>query len=119
MEEKEIIIVQGNKLEYQKKHYDTIKKVVFYAKEIFNDNLCNITLGGSGGKGKIIDKWSDLDFYIILRRYDHKEIATSRVFPENPIAMLPFCRGNSRSDSQYVASVTAKPSPAPAATSYQ
>ena len=44
------------------------------AKEIFKDNLINVTLGGSGGKGKIIDGWSDLDIYIIIHDYIQEEI---------------------------------------------
>lgn len=40
------------------------------ALSIFKDNLINITLGGSGGKGTIIDGWSDLDLYIVLNDYD-------------------------------------------------
>ena len=32
--------------------------------QIFGDNLLNLTLGGSGGKGNIIKNWSDLDIYV-------------------------------------------------------
>lgn len=76
MNDNEIIVNNETVLKYPKKYYETMNKVIDYAKEIFKDNLCNITLGGSGGKGKIIEDWSDLDFYIILQRYNHKEIAT-------------------------------------------
>lgn len=49
---------------------DLIKK----AKLFFKDKLINITLGGSGGKDDIIDNWSDLDMYIVLKLYDYKTI---------------------------------------------
>jgi hypothetical protein len=42
---------------------------------VFKDNLLSVTLGGSGGKNKIIDGWSDLDIYIILKRYDIEQIS--------------------------------------------
>jgi len=42
--------------------------------DVFVDNLLNVTLGGSGGKNKIIDGWSDLDIYIILKKYDIEQI---------------------------------------------
>lgn len=42
----------------------------------FNDNLINITLGGSGGKGNVIDGWSDLDLYVILNKYNPAQIAS-------------------------------------------
>lgn len=42
---------------------------------VFKDNLLSVTLGGSGGKNKIIDGWSDLDIYIILKKYDIKQIS--------------------------------------------
>ena len=38
--------------------------------QIFSDNLLNLTLGGSGGKGNIIKNWSDLDIYVLLKKYD-------------------------------------------------
>ena len=42
---------------------------------VFKDNLLSVTLGGSGGKNKIIDGWSDLDIYIILKKYDIEQIS--------------------------------------------
>lgn len=56
--------------EYRKEVLKTIEK----AKRIFEDNLVNITLCGSGGKGNIIEGWSDLDFYIILENYNKKQV---------------------------------------------
>ena len=44
-------------------------------RNVFRDNLLSVTLGGSGGKNKIIDGWSDLDIYIILKKYDIKQIS--------------------------------------------
>ena len=47
-----------------------ILKLVKLAKKVFKNNLLSIMLAGSGGKNKIIAGWSDLDFYIVLRKVD-------------------------------------------------
>ena len=56
-------------------HYkETLNNVINIAIKIFNDNLINLTLGGSAGKGNVIDNWSDLDLYIILYSYDIEQV---------------------------------------------
>ena len=37
---------------------------------IYDNELVDIMLAGSGGKGLIIYNWSDLDIYIIVNKYD-------------------------------------------------
>ena len=50
------------------------KNTLIYVREsaidIFQDKLYNLTLGGSGGKGNIIEGFSDLDLYIVLEEHD-------------------------------------------------
>lgn len=46
-----------------------------FARSTFRDNLCSVTLGGSGGKGNIIEGWSDLDLYLVLRKYNQNEVS--------------------------------------------
>ena len=52
-----------------------LNKTIRNALITFKENLINITLGGSGGKGNIIEGWSDLDLYIILNDYDVEQVA--------------------------------------------
>ena len=61
-----------NKLpeKYKKK----LELILETAQNIFDDNLINIILGGSGGKGNIIENWSDLDIYIIFKEYNKEQI---------------------------------------------
>lgn len=47
-----------------------IDSVLKNGKNIFNDNLVCIVLGGSCGKNDNIIGWSDIDLYIILKEYD-------------------------------------------------
>lgn len=51
-----------------------IIEVLKVAFKTFGDNLQSVTLGGSGGKNKLIPGWSDLDFYIVLKKYDIDQI---------------------------------------------
>lgn len=52
-----------------------LKNVINNAILIFKDNLINVTLGGSGGKGNIIEDWSDLDVYIVLNKYNTTQVS--------------------------------------------
>lgn len=61
--------------DYPQKYIELINRVVNSMTSIFDDNLITIILGGSGGKGNIIDGWSDIDLYVILRTYDVYEIS--------------------------------------------
>ena len=54
---------------------DELKNVVNNAMAIFKDNLINMTLGGSGGKGNAINGWSDLDVYIVLNIYNTEQVS--------------------------------------------
>jgi len=51
---------------YQNVLLDTIE----ISKEIYKDNLIDIFLAGSGGRGHIIENWSDIDLYIITNHFD-------------------------------------------------
>jgi len=55
-------------------------EVIEKAKSIFQDNLLNITLGGSGGKNNIIPGWSDLDLYFVFQKYDNKKVTQFNEF---------------------------------------
>ena len=44
-----------------------LDELLIRAKSVFGDNLLSFIVGGSGGKGNIIDKWSDLDIYIVVK----------------------------------------------------
>ncbi len=55
----------------QCQHYDTI---VNMASDSFGDNLSALILGGSAGKNKFIEDWSDMDLYVILRDREEKQI---------------------------------------------
>lgn len=59
---------------YPEVYKRTLIDLMDAAREELKDNLLSITLGGSGGKNKIIEGWSDLDVYIILKKYDCKQI---------------------------------------------
>lgn len=56
------------------KYKQQLELILECAKNIFDDNLINIILGGSGGKGNIIENWSDLDIYIIFKEYNKEQI---------------------------------------------
>ena len=56
--------------EYKVSLVDALDRI----RDVFGDNLLNVTLGGSGGKNKIIDGWSDLDIYVVLKKYDIEQI---------------------------------------------
>lgn len=56
--------------DYPIKYIELINRVVNSMISIFDDNLITIVLGGSGGKGNIIEGWSDIDLYVILKTYD-------------------------------------------------
>ena len=59
---------------YPVKYIELINRIVNSMISIFDDNLITIVLGGSGGKGNIIDGWSDIDLYVILKTYNVDEI---------------------------------------------
>ncbi len=59
---------------YPQLYKEKITEVLNYSLEVFKDNLCSITLGGSGGKNKLMPGWSDLDFYIVLYNYDYRQV---------------------------------------------
>lgn len=57
------------------KNYDEqLKEIVKLAEIIFGDNLLNITLGGSAGKGLVIQNWSDIDLYLVLKEYNIDQV---------------------------------------------
>lgn len=56
----------------QIKQYDRIRKGSI---EIFKDNLNMVVLGGSAGKAKFIDGWSDLDLYVFLKNCDKQSVS--------------------------------------------
>lgn len=60
---------------YPEHYKKTLIDLIDIAQEELKDNLLSITLGGSGGKNKIIEGWSDLDVYIILEKYDINQIS--------------------------------------------
>lgn len=67
---------------FQKYNYDnfpleygiTIKAAVQLAINQFNNNIYSIILGGSGGKNGIVVGCSDIDLYIILKRYSIEDV---------------------------------------------
>ncbi len=68
-----------NFVSFPKQYNDTLIDVVEMAVSIYGNNLLSVTLGGSGGKNKIIEGWSDLDIYIILKCYDLDQV---RIFED-------------------------------------
>ena len=52
--------------EYKKVLMIAMKKI----NEELGEDLLSITLGGSGGKNKIIQGWSDLDIYVIVKKHN-------------------------------------------------
>ena len=56
------------------KYEVNIKLVVKLAKQIFDNELKSVILGGSAGKNKAIVGWSDLDIYIILKKYSFSKV---------------------------------------------
>ena len=52
-----------------KLYRDTLKIVVDSISQHYGDNLENILLNGSAGRCGITEGWSDLDIYIITKRY--------------------------------------------------
>ena len=55
-----------NFLNFPLKYKDKLIKVIDKAFELLGDNLLSITLGGSGGRGQIVEGWSDIDLYFII-----------------------------------------------------
>ena len=60
--------------DYPENYKETLIEVLRILRNTLDENLLNVTLGGSGGKNKIIEGWSDLDVYVILKNYDIKKI---------------------------------------------
>ena len=59
---------------YPTLYKDTLVMIVSEAKDVFKDNLVNITLGGSGGKNLIHEGWSDLDVYFVFKEYNVEQL---------------------------------------------
>lgn len=72
----ENILKNYNFINFPESYKNTLIEILDIAKEELKDNLLSITLGGSGGKNNLIKGWSDLDIYIILKRYNIKEITS-------------------------------------------
>ena len=62
-------LLEYNFNNYPKEYKKELVKVLNVATNVFGNNLLSITIGGSGGKDNIIDGWSDLDIYFILKDY--------------------------------------------------
>lgn len=58
--------------DYPDDYIDLINRTLDFIVKKFNDDLISAILGGSGGKGNIIPGWSDIDLYIVLKRFDLK-----------------------------------------------
>ena len=71
----EKIFQDYNFIQFPKEYKQTLILFLDLAQQIFKDNLLSITLGGSGGKNKIIDNSSDLDIYVVLKRYNISQVA--------------------------------------------
>lgn len=52
---------------------DVISNVIKDAKKIYKENLEALFLAGSTGKGNCIEDWSDIDLYIITKKFDLKQ----------------------------------------------
>lgn len=61
--------------EYPKRYIDVINRVVNKMVYLFEDNLLSIILGGSCGNGDIIEGFSDVELYVVLNRFDVKNIS--------------------------------------------
>ena len=70
-----VLSLKALELNIPKQYKDQLSAVSQLAKYIFGDNLINLTLGGSAGKGNVIEGWSDLDVYIVLENYNIEEVA--------------------------------------------
>lgn len=73
------LIVESMLRKYNFKNYPeeyrrALVNALDVSREVLGDNLLSVTLGGSGGKNKIILGWSDLDIYIILKKYDIEQV---------------------------------------------
>lgn len=60
---------------YQKEYKDTIIFALTSAINSLSDSLISVILGGSAGKNQIVENWSDIDLYIIIRDYEIKKIS--------------------------------------------
>lgn len=74
-----------NFLNFPLKYKDKLIKVIDKAFELLGDNLLSITLGGSGGRGQIVEGWSDIDLYFIINEYDMDKISELYQFKEGEI----------------------------------
>ena len=72
--EVETILQKYNFRNFPENYKNSLVFVLETAKRELKENLLNITLGGSGGKNNIIEGWSDLDIYIVLKKYNINEI---------------------------------------------
>ncbi len=68
---------------YPEEYKNILTKFLDLSKTIFKDNLLSITLGGSGGKNKLIKGWSDLDIYVLLNKYDIEQVSTLQKILQN------------------------------------
>lgn len=60
---------------YPKRYIDLINRVVNKMAILFNDELLSVIIGGPSGKGDIIDGYTEVDLYVVLNRYDVKNIS--------------------------------------------
>lgn len=60
------------------RYKEALNYVIEESKKIYKENLLSIFLAGSGGKGNIIEGWSDLDLYFITNDFDIE--ANSKLF---------------------------------------
>ena len=82
----ETILKKYNFRNFPENYKDSIVLVLETAKKELKENLVSITLGGSGGKNNIIEGWSDLDIYIVLKEYDINQIKNlQRILSKNNI----------------------------------
>lgn len=70
----ELMLKKYNFKDYPEEYKKALINALNVSQEVLGENLLSVTLGGSGGKNKIIFGWSDLDIYIILKRYDIEQV---------------------------------------------
>lgn len=74
-----------NFLNFPVKYKEKLINVIDKAFELLGNNLLSITLGGSGGRGQIVEGWSDIDLYFVIKKYDMEKISELYQFKEGEI----------------------------------